>query len=146
MNVTFSDRVRCVMQHSRLEAARLGHDYIGTEHLLLGLIREGKGSAVDILTDLGLKLEGVKQSIEDYVASSGEAKAVGDVPFTPRAKQILERAAKEAKELENEVVGTGHLLLALSRIEEGVAAQVLAAFGVDCKKVEDSLDAEEGEG
>ncbi len=133
MNNMFTDGVKRVMQFAREESARLGHNYIGTEHLLLGIIKEGKGKAVTVLTNLGLNLDTVKQSVEDYVATSGGTMTIGEVPFTPRAKQILEVAANEAKEMKTQFVDIEHLLLALLKDKEGVAAQILAAFGVDFK-------------
>ena len=133
MNNMFTDGVKRVLQYAREESARLGHNYIGTEHLLLGIIKEGKGKAVTVLTNLGLNLETVKQSVEDYVATSGGTMTIGEVPFTPRAKQILEVAANEAKEMKTQFVDVEHLLLALLKDKEGVAAQILAAFGVDYK-------------
>ena len=133
MNNMFTDGVKRVMQYAREESARLGHNYIGTEHLLLGIIKEGKGKAATVLTNLGLNLDTVKQSVEDYVATSGGTMTVGEVPFTPRAKQILEVAANEAKEMKTQFVDIEHLLLALLKDKEGVAAQILAAFGVDFK-------------
>ncbi len=133
MNNMFTDGVKRVMQLAREESARLGHNYIGTEHLLLGILKDGKGKGVTVLTNLGLSLETVKQSIEDYVATSGGTMTVGEVPFTPRAKQILEVAANEAKEMKTQFVDIEHLLLALLKDKEGVAAQILAAFGVDYK-------------
>jgi ATP-dependent Clp protease ATP-binding subunit ClpC len=139
MNNMFSDRVKRVMQLAREEAARLGHNYIGTEHLLLGIIREGKGSATAVLQNLGLNLENIKQSIDDYVASSGGSMTMGEVPFTPRAKQILEIAANEAKEMKSQFVKTCHLLLALLKDKDGVAAQILAAFGVDHKTAKEEV-------
>lgn len=139
MNNMFSDRVKRVMQLSREEAARLGHNYIGTEHLLLGIIREGKGSATTVLGNLGLNLDNIKQSIDDYVASSGSSMTMGEVPFTPRAKQILEIAANEAKEMKSQFVRTSHLLLALLKDKDGVAAQILAAFGVDHKTAKEEV-------
>jgi ATP-dependent Clp protease ATP-binding subunit ClpC len=135
----FSDRVKRVMQLAREEAARLGHNYIGTEHLLLGIIREGKGSAVTVLVNLGLNLDSIKQSIDDYVASSGGSMTMGEVPFTPRAKQILEIAASEAKEMKSQFVRTCHLLLALLKDKETIAAQILAAFGVDHKAAKEEV-------
>ena len=133
MNNMFTDGVKRVMQLAREESARLGHNYIGTEHLLLGIIKDGKGKAVTVLTNLGLNLETVKQSIEDYVSTSGGTMTIGEVSFTPRAKQILEVAANEAKEMKIQFVDIEHLLLALLKDKEGVAAQILAAFGVDYK-------------
>ncbi len=139
MNNMFSDRVKRVMQLAREEAARLGHNYISSEHLLLGIIREGKGSAVTVLLNLGLNLESIKQSIDDYVASSGGSMTMGEVPFTPRAKQILEVAANEAKEMKSQFVRTCHLLLALLKDKEIMAAQILAAFGVDHKTTKEEV-------
>ena len=139
MNNMFSDRVKRVMQLAREEAARLGHNYIGTEHLLLGIIREGKGSAVTVLINLGLNLDSIKQSIDDYVASSGGSMTMGEVPFTPRAKQILEIAANEAKEMKSQFVRTCHLFLALLKDKETIAAQILAAFGVDHKTAKEEV-------
>ena len=145
MNNMFTDGVKRVMQLAREESARLGHNYIGTEHLLLGIIKDGKGKAVTVLTNLGLNLETVKQSIEDYVATSGGTMTIGEVPFTPRAKQILEVAASEAKEMKTQFVDVEHLLLALLKDKEGVAAQILAAFGVDYKAaVEEAVAVIEG--
>jgi len=141
----FTDGVKRVMQLAREESARLGHNYIGTEHLLLGIIKDGKGKAVTVLTNLGLSLETVKQSVEDYVATSGGTMTIGEVPFTPRAKQILEVAANEAKEMKTQFVDVEHLLLALLKDKEGVAAQILAAFGVDYKTaMEETLAVLEG--
>jgi ATP-dependent Clp protease ATP-binding subunit ClpC len=141
----FTDGVKRVMQFAREESARLGHNYIGTEHLLMGIIKEGKGKAVTVLTNLGLNLETVKQSVEDYVATSGGTMTIGEVPFTPRAKQILEVAANEAKEMKTQFVDVEHLLLALLKDKEGVAAQILAAFGVDYKTaLEETLAVLEG--
>jgi len=145
MNNMFTDGVKRVMQLAREESARLGHNYIGTEHLLLGIIKDAKGKAVTVLTNLGLSLETVKQSIEDYVATSGGTMTIGEVPFTPRAKQILEVAASEAKEMKTQFVDVEHLLLALLKDKEGVAAQILAAFGVDYKAaLEETLAVLEG--
>ena len=145
MNNMFTDGVKRVMQLAREESARLGHNYIGTEHLLLGIIKEGKGKAVTVLTNLGLSLETIKQSVEDYVATSGGTMTIGEVPFTPRAKQILEVAANEAKEMKTQFVDVEHLLLALLKDKEGVAAQILAAFGVDYKTaMEETLAVLEG--
>ena len=128
MKNTFSDDVKRVLQSAREESARLGHNYIGTEHLLLGIIKEG-GKAVTVLTSLGLNPKAVKQSVEAYVA--GGTTPTDERPFTPRAKQILEVAANEAREMKTEMVDVEHLLLALLKHKEGVAAQILAAFGVD---------------
>ena len=139
MNSMFSDQVKRVMQLAREEAARLGHNYIGTEHLLLGIICEGKNAAVQVLINLKLNLDSLKRETEDCVASSGGAMTMGEVPFTPRAKQILEIAANEAKEMKSRDVGTSHLLLALLRDKDGVAAQILLASGVDHKTAKEEV-------
>ena len=145
MNNMFTENVKQVMKLAREESARLGHNYIGTEHLLLGIIKDGKGKAVAVLTNLGLSLETVKQSVEDYVTTSGGTMTIGEVPFTPRARQILEVAANEAKEMKTQFIDVEHLLLALLKDKEGVAAQILAAFGVDYKTaLEETLAVLEG--
>ena len=147
MNSMFSDQVKRVMQLAREEAARLGHNYIGTEHLLLGIIREGKNAAVQVLINLRLNLDSLKQETEDCVASAGGAMTMGEVPFTPRAKQILEIAANEAKEMKSRDVGTSHLLLALLRDKDGVAARILDTYGVDHKTAKEEVIAVlEGQG
>ena len=139
MNSKFSDRVKRVMRLVREEAARLGNNHISSEHLLLGIIREGKGSAVNVMLNLGLNLDKIKQSIDDYVAYSGGSMTMGDVPFTPRAKQILEIAATEAKEMKSQYVQTCHLLVALVKDKETIAAQILVGFGVDYKTVKEEV-------
>ena len=139
MNSMFSDQVKRVMQLAREEAARLGHNYIGTEHLLLGIIREGKNAAVQVLINLRLNLDNLKRETEDCVASAGGAMTMGEVPFTPRAKQILEIAANEAKEMKSRDVGTSHLLLALLRDKDGVAARILDTYGVDHKTAKEEV-------
>lgn len=130
MNDAFSDKVQPLMEQAREEAARLGHNYLGTEHLLLGLIQI-ECSGAEILSGMGLNLDHLKQAIDDYVISSGSRQNKKDVPFTPRAKSILVIAAAEAKERQSQHVGTRHILLALAKDEEGVAAQVLDAFDID---------------
>ncbi len=139
MNSRFSDRVKRVMRLVREEAARLGNNHISSEHLLLGIIREGKGSAVNVMLNLGLNLDKIKQSIDDYVSYSGGSMTMGDVPFTPRAKQILEIAATEAKEMKSQYVRTCHLLVALVKDKETIAAQILVGFGVDYKTVKEEV-------
>jgi len=127
----FTDRVRKVLQMAREEAARLHHEYVGTEHILLGLIREGEGVAAAVLTNLNVDLEDVQQKIEETV-KKGKAGAVTgpDLPYTSRAKKVLELAMAEARELNHSYVGTEHLLLGLLREEKGIAAQVLNDAGV----------------
>ncbi|HVP40119.1 MAG TPA: ATP-dependent Clp protease ATP-binding subunit [Candidatus Saccharimonadales bacterium] len=135
MQDKFTERVRKVMYLAREEAARLQHDYIGTEHLLLGVVREGEGIAATVLNNLGLDLDQIRQAVENMVSSSGGTLTIGEIPFTPRAKRVLELAVDEARQLGHNYVGTEHLLLGLIREGEGVAARVLMELGVDRKKV-----------
>jgi ATP-dependent Clp protease ATP-binding subunit ClpC len=135
MHDKFTERVRKVMYLSREEAARLQHDYIGTEHLLLGVIREGEGIAATVLNNLGLDLDAIRQAVENVVSPSGNTLTIGEIPFTPRAKRVLELAVDEARQLGHNYVGTEHLLLGLIREGEGVAARVLVELGLDRKKV-----------
>ncbi len=127
----FTDRVRKVLQMAREEAARLHHEYVGTEHILLGLIREGEGVAAAVLTNLGVDLEEIQQKIEETVKKGKAAAAAGpELPYTSRAKKVLELAMMEARELNHSYVGTEHLLLGLLREEKGIAAQVLTDAAV----------------
>src|SRR6187431_3111289 len=128
----FTDRVRKVLQMAREEAARLHHEYVGTEHILLGLIREGEGVAAAVLTNLNVDLEDIQQKIEETVKKGKAAAAAGpELPYTSRAKKVLELAMMEARELNHSYVGTEHLLLGLLREEKGIAAQVLTDAGVN---------------
>jgi len=127
----FTDRVRKVLQMAREEAARLHHEYVGTEHILLGLIREGEGVAAAVLQNLNVDLDEIAQRIEETVKKGKAAAATGpDLPYTSRAKKVLELAMAEARELNHSYVGTEHLLLGLLREEKGIAAQVLTDAGV----------------
>src|SRR5690606_25146028 len=131
----FTDRVRKVLQMAREEAARLHHEYVGTEHILLGLIREGEGVAAAVLTNLGVDLEDIQQKIEETVKKGKAAAATGpELPYTSRAKKVLELAMMEARELNHSYVGTEHLLLGLLREEKGIAAQVLTDAGVSLEQ------------
>src|SRR5262245_30248521 len=135
MHDKFTERVRKVIYLAREEAARLQHDYIGTEHLLLGVIREGEGIAATVLNNLGLDLDRIRQEVENMVSASGGTMTIGEIPFTPRAKRVLELAVEEARLVGHNDVGTEHLLLGLIREGEGVAAKVLLELGVDRKRV-----------
>src|SRR5215467_825519 len=127
----FTDRVRKVLQMAREEAARLHHEYVGTEHILLGLIREGEGVAAAVLQNLNVDLEEIQRKIEETVKKGKAAAATGpDLPYTSRAKKVLELAMAEARELNHSYVGTEHLMLGLLREEKGIAAQVLTDAGV----------------
>ena len=139
MHDRFTDRVRRVIYYARDEANRLQHDYIGTEHLLLGIVREGEGIAAKVLGKLDLDFEQIQQAVESMVKSSGSSLIVGEIPFTPRAKRVLELAIDEARQLGHNYVGTEHLLLGLIREGEGVAAQVLSELGVDRKRVREEV-------
>jgi len=131
----FTDRVRKVLQMAREEAARLHHEYVGTEHILLGLIREGEGVAAAVLQNLNVDLEDIQQKIEETVKKGKAAAATGpDLPYTSRAKKVLELAMTEARELNHSYVGTEHLLLGLLREEKGIAAQVLTDAGVNLEQ------------
>src|SRR5512140_524733 len=131
----FTERVRKVLAMAREEAARLHHEYVGTEHILLGLIREGEGVAAAVLQNLSVDLEDIQQKIEETV-KKGKAAGVGgqDLPYTSRAKKVLELAMSEARELNHSYVGTEHLLLGLLREEKGIAAQVLTDAGVNLEQ------------
>ncbi len=131
----FTDRVRKVLQMAREEAARLHHEDVGTEHILLGLIREGEGVAAAVLQNLNVDLDEIQQKIEETVKKGKAAAAAGpDLPYTSRAKKVLELAMTEARELNHSYVGTEHLLLGLLREEKGIAAQVLTDAGVNLEQ------------
>src|SRR5207302_7056751 len=128
----FTERVRKVLAMAREEAARLHHEYVGTEHILLGLIREGEGVAATVLQNLSVELDDIQQKIEETVKKGKGQQATGpDLPYTSRAKKVLELAMSEARERNHSYVGTEHLLLGLLREEKGIAAQVLTDAGVN---------------
>ena len=127
----FTDRARKVMQFANQEAVHLGHEYIGTEHMLLGLVNEGSGVAANVLKNLNVNLAKIREEVEKIVMPGPDMIAMGKLPQTPRAKQVLQYAMEEAKDLKHNYVGTEHLLLGLLREEEGVAAQVLMNVGVN---------------
>jgi ATP-dependent Clp protease ATP-binding subunit ClpC len=126
----FTERARKVIILAREEAIRLGHNFVGTEHLLLGLIREGDGLAVAILKKLNVNISAVKAEIEKIVSAGSEFSPAGEIPFTPQAKKVLEYAISEARSLGHNYIGTEHLLLGLIREGEGIASLVLRDFGV----------------
>ena len=129
MNYNFTERVRKVLSMARQEATRLQHDYVGTEHILLGLVREGEGVAAHVLGSLGVEIERIHERIEGAVRKGKATIALGELPYTSPAKKVLEFAVAEARELNHSYVGTEHLLLGLLRESKGIAAQVLAALG-----------------
>jgi len=135
MNDRFTQRVRKVLFLARDEAGRLQHDYIGTEHLLLGIIREGEGIAANVLRRLGIDFERIQKAIEESVTPQSGPVSIGEIPFTPRAKKVLELSIDEARLHNHNYVGTEHLLLALIREGEGVAARVLSELGAEHERV-----------
>ncbi|MDD4954267.1 MAG: ATP-dependent Clp protease ATP-binding subunit [Candidatus Omnitrophica bacterium] len=135
----FTERARKVVILAKEEARRFNHDYIGTEHILLGLIREGEGVAATVLQKLGLSLENIRLEIEKLVQPGPATQIIGDIPFTPRAKKALELAAEEARSLGHNYIGTEHLLLGLIREGEGIASQVLLNLGLDLNSVRNEV-------
>jgi len=140
MEGNFSNRVQDVIRLSREEALRLGHDYIGTEHLLLGIIREGEGIAVKILRNLGCDLYKLKKAIEDTVRTSGGTLTIGNIPLTKQAEKVLKITYLEAKLYKSDVIGTEHLLLSLLRDDDNIAAQIMHQFNVHYDVVRNELD------
>ncbi len=130
----FTDRARRVVVLAQEEARLLNHNYIGTEHILLGLIHEGEGVAAKALESLGISLDAVRGQVEEIIGQGGSAPS-GHIPFTPRAKKVLELSLREALQLGHNYIGTEHILLGLIREGEGVAAQVLVKLGADLSRV-----------
>jgi ATP-dependent Clp protease ATP-binding subunit ClpC len=130
----FTDRARRVVVMAQEEARMLDHTYIGTEHILLGLVREGEGSAAKALESLGISLDTVRQQVEEIIGRGQQAPS-GHIPFTPRAKNVLQLSLNEARQLGHDYVGTEHILLGLIREGEGVAAQVLVRLGAELDRV-----------
>src|ERR1700732_4292043 len=135
----FTPRAQQVLALARKEADRFNHNYVGTEHLLLGLINLGQGVAVNVLQKMGLDLETVRMEVEKHVGSHPETKMVGNIPYTPRVKKVLALAGKEAKALNHSYVGTEHILLGLLREGEGVAARVLKSLEVDIERTRNEI-------
>src|SRR5579872_4362957 len=130
----FTERARKVLSLAQEEAQRLQHNYIGTEHLLLGLVREGEGLAAKVLISLGVELESVRKAVEDIIGR-GDHPVYGEVGLTPRAKKVVELAVDEARCLNHHYIGTEHLLLGLIREGEGIGAGVLENFGLNLQDV-----------
>jgi len=129
----FTPRARQVIILARKEADRFNHDYIGTEHLLLGLVRLGQGVAMEVLREMGVDFETLRIEVEKAVGSGPDTKVGGEVPLTPKAKRVLELAMREAKKLQHSYIGTEHLLLGLIEEGEGVAAMILKNLGSCCR-------------
>ena len=134
----FTDRARQVLTYAQDEAQRFDHNYIGTEHILLGLIREGDGTAARVLESMGVELAKVRTAV-DFIIGRGDQPAFGEIGLTPRAKRVIELAIDEARTLGHRYIGTEHLLLGLVREGEGIAAGVLESLGVKLDKVRDEV-------
>jgi hypothetical protein len=134
----FTDRARRVVMLAQEESRRLNHNYIGTEHILLGLVREGEGVAAQALASLDVALDAVRSQVEEIIGYGGTAPS-GHIPFTPRAKKVLELSLREALHLGHNYIGTEHILLGLVREGEGVAAQVLVKLGADLSRVHQAV-------
>ncbi|HET7768988.1 MAG TPA: ATP-dependent Clp protease ATP-binding subunit [Chloroflexota bacterium] len=130
----FTERAKKVLVLAQEEAQRFNHNYIGTEHLLLGLVREGEGIAAKVLSNLGVELNKVRSAVE-FIIGRGDRMVIGDISLTPRAKKVIELAVEEARRLNHNYIGTEHLLLGLVREGEGIAAGVLESLGVNLEKV-----------
>src|SRR5258708_14413500 len=135
----FTPRAQQVLALARKEADRFNHNYVGTEHLLLGLIKLGQGVAVNVLQKLGLDLDTVRVEVEKQVGSGPDTKMSGNIPYTPRVKKVLALAGKEAKALNHSYVGTEHILLGLLREGDGVAARVLKTLEVDIERTRNEV-------
>jgi hypothetical protein len=132
----FTERARKVLTLAQEEAHRFNHNYIGTEHLLLGLVREGEGVAAKVFAGLGVELSNVRSEVE-FIIGRGDRTVVGEIGLTPRAKKVIELAVDEARRLGHHYIGTEHLLLGLIREGEGIAAGVLESLGVNLERARD---------
>ena len=135
----FTDRARKVMHLANQEAQRFNHEYVGTEHMLLGLIKEGSGVAANVLKNLEIDLRKIRNEVEKIVQAGPEMVTMGKLPQTPRAKKAIEYAIEEARNLNHNYVGTEHLLLGLLREQEGVAAQVLLNLQLKLDEVREEV-------
>ena len=131
----FTDRARRVVVLAQEEARALGHNYIGTEHILLGILRESDGVGARALESVGISLEAVREQVEEMIGQGDPSELPGHIPFTPRAKKVLELSLREALQLGHNYIGTEHILLGLIREGEGVAAQVLVKLGADLNRM-----------
>src|SRR5437667_4031052 len=135
----FTPRAQQVLALARREADRFHHNFVGTEHVLLGLISLGQGTAVSVLRKMGLDLETVRKEVEKQVGTGPDQKMIGNIPYTPRVRRVLALAAKEAKALNHTYVGTEHILLGLLREGDGVAARVLKNLDVDIEQTRQEI-------
>jgi ATP-dependent Clp protease ATP-binding subunit ClpC len=134
----FTERARQVVVLAQDEARLLKHNYIGTEHLLLGLLREEDSPAWAVLQSLGIELEAVRQRVAEIIGP-GESEVTGQIPFTPRAKKVLELSLREAISLGHNYIGTEHILLGIARENDGIASQVMLGFGADADTVREAV-------
>ena len=139
----FTDQAQRVVVAAQDEARTLSHDFIGTEHILLGLTREGHGVAASALQSVGISLEAVRQQVEQVIGR-GQRAPSGHIPFTPRAKKVLEFSLRESQQLGHDHIGAEHILLGLIREGEGIAAQVLVGLGADLNRVRQLIELPDG--
>lgn len=135
----FTDRAKKVMSFARQEAQKFNHEYIGTEHILLGLVQEGSGVAANVLKNMDVDLEKIRHEVEKIVKTGPSMVTMGQLPFTPRAKKVLELSMEEASALSHNYIGTEHLLLGLIKENEGIAAQVLMNLNVKLEEVREEV-------
>lgn len=139
LSLNLTDRARNALAAANGEAQRFNHEYIGTEHLLLGIVKEGNGVGANVLKNLEINLRKVRLEVEKLVKSGPDMVTMGKLPFTPRTKRVMEFAEDEARKLKHNYIGTEHLLLGLLREHDGVAAQVLMNFGVKLEEARDEI-------
>jgi Clp amino terminal domain, pathogenicity island component len=135
----FTPRAQQVLALARKEADRLNHNFLGTEHLLLGLIKLGQGVSVNVLAEMGVNLETVRAEVEKQVGTGPDQKMIGNIPFTPRTKKVLDLARREAKNLNHTYIGTEHILLGLLREGDGIAARILKSLGLNLEKTRQEI-------
>jgi ATP-dependent Clp protease ATP-binding subunit ClpC len=135
----FTERARQVVVLAQDEARELRHNYIGTEHLLLGVLREEEGVGARVLQRLGVTVDEARAQLERIIGRGDEPPASGQIPFTPRAKKVLELALKEALALGHKFIGTEHILLGIARVDDGVAASILSSFDADAETIRDEV-------
>jgi ATP-dependent Clp protease ATP-binding subunit ClpC len=139
MRIRYSDRAQLAVLHATQEAKRLGHDHVGTEHILLGLMDVGEGAAVQVMSNFGVDLSRVRREVGKIVGTGDTAVVADDIPFTPQAKTLLHYAEEAARHLGHSLLGTGHLLIGILSENEGVAAQVLENLGLHLGAVRDEV-------
>ena len=134
----FSERARRVLSLAQEEAQRFNHNYIGTEHILLGLVRENEGTAAKVLGGLSIELNKIRSAVE-FIIGKGDTAASGEIGLTPRAKKVIELAVDEARRLNHPYIGTEHILLGITKETEGIAAKVLINLSIDLSKIQSAI-------